>query len=42
MCQNSLNGTQLTYRQDDWIHINDAGYRLLTPFILEGLEEMYK
>lgn len=36
-----LNGTGLTYRQEDWTHINDAGYRLMTPFILKGLEELF-
>ena len=42
MYQHSLNGTELTYRQDDWIHIKDEGYRVLTPLILEGLEELCK
>lgn len=40
MCQKSLNGTGLKYRQEDWIHINDAGYRLITPLILEELKKL--
>ena len=31
-------GTQ--YRQDDWIHFKEVGYQLLTPTILDRLEEM--
>lgn len=28
------------YRQDDWIHINEIGYKRLTPYILEKLKEI--
>lgn len=33
-------GTETAYRKDDWIHINEAGYELLTPYLLEKLKEM--
>ena len=33
-------GTGTTYRQDDWIHIKEAGYELLSPYLLEKLKEM--
>lgn len=33
-------GTGTTYRQEDWIHIKEAGYELLTPFLLQKLKEM--
>lgn len=32
--------TGTSYRQDDWIHINEIGYERLTPYILEKLEEL--
>ena len=30
-------GTGTNYRQDDWIHIKEAGYQLLTPLLKEAL-----
>ena len=33
-------GTETKYRQDDWIHIKDEGYKLITPYLLKKLEEM--
>lgn len=37
---NHFAGTRTTYRQEDWIHIKEAGYELLTPYILQKLKEM--
>lgn len=37
---NRFNGTGTTYRQDDWIHIKEEGYQILTVDILEKLKEM--
>lgn len=37
---NHFAGTGTTYRQDDWIHIKESGYKLLTPFLLQKLKEM--
>ena len=33
-------GTGLTYRQDDWIHIKEDGYKILAPYLLEKLEKV--
>lgn len=30
--------TEKKYRQDDWIHLKEEGYQLLTPYILEKLK----
>ena len=38
----TFSGTGLTYRQSDWIHIKESGYKLLTPYILEGLKKIYE
>lgn len=37
VCQH-FSGTGTTYRQEDWIHIKNEGYELLTPYILEKLK----
>lgn len=37
---NHFAGTGITYRQEDWIHIKEAGYELLTPYLLQKLKEM--
>lgn len=37
---NHFESTGTTYRQDDWIHINEEGYKLLTPYLLNKLKEM--
>lgn len=37
---NKFTNTQLTYRQDDWIHINNNGYEFLTPYLVNKLKEM--
>lgn len=33
-----LIGTGTKYRQDDWIHLKEEGYQLLTPYILEKIK----
>ena len=30
--------TEKKYRQDDWIHLKEEGYQVLTPYILEKLK----
>lgn len=37
---NKLVGTGNKYRQDDYIHLKEEGYQLLTPYILEKLNEL--
>ena len=29
------------YRQDDYVHIKDVGYKYITPFVLEELDKIY-
>jgi len=29
------------YRQNDWIHINEDGYRFITPYVLKELDKIY-
>lgn len=36
-----FHNTGLKYRQEDWIHINDAGYKYITPYIIEELDKLY-
>lgn len=31
--------TEKKYRQDDWIHINEEGYKILSPYILKELQK---
>lgn len=33
-------GTGNTYKQDDWIHMNDAGYQLIMPILAQKLKDM--
>ena len=33
--------TDIKYRQADWIHINDIGYKYITPYVLKELERIY-
>lgn len=37
---NKLVGTGNKYRQDDYIHLKEEGYQLLTPYILDKLKEL--
>lgn len=37
---NEFKDTGLTYRNDDWIHINEAGYKILILDILQKLKEI--
>ena len=37
---NNFAGTGTSYRHDDWIHIKEEGYKLLTPYLLNKLKEM--
>ena len=32
-------GTGIQYRQEDWLHINDEGYKLISPYILSYMAE---
>lgn len=32
-------GTGIQYRQEDWLHINDEGYKMITPYVLSFLAE---
>ena len=32
-------GTGIKYRQEDWLHINDEGYKLVAPYILSYMAE---
>lgn len=34
-------GTELKYRQDDWIHISDVGYQYITPYLIDELDKIY-
>jgi len=34
-------GTELKYRQEDWIHISDVGYQYITPYLIEELDKIY-
>ena len=33
--------TGIKYRQADWIHINEDGYRFITPFVIKELDKLY-
>lgn len=33
-----LIGTGTKYRQEDWIHLKEEGYQMITPYILENLK----
>lgn len=35
-----MEGTELTYRQDDWIHLKAEGYQYLTPFLIKKLNNI--
>ena len=32
-------GTGIEYRQEDWLHINNEGYKMVTPYVLSFLAE---
>ena len=32
--------TEKKYRQDDWIHLKEEGYQVLTKYLLEKLEQL--
>ena len=38
---NKFLDTDIKYRQEDWIHINDDGYKYITPFLLKELDKLY-
>ena len=33
--------TGIKYRQEDWIHINNDGYKYITPYLLKELDKLY-
>ena len=37
---NKFVGTETKYRQNDYIHLKEEGYQMITPYILENLEEL--
>ncbi len=36
-----FSNTGLKYRQEDWIHINDVGYKYITPYVIKELDKIY-
>lgn len=39
---NLIVGTEEQYRQSDYIHLNEKGYKLLTPLLLKKLNELFQ